>query len=62
LWTPEAGAKEYAYMQELTGDDLELTNVDGPDSDDDDPSRFVSNEYGEDDDYDDLDVNRGVNT
>ena len=64
LWTPEAGAKEYAYMQELTGNDLELTNVDGPDSDDDDPSRFVSNEYGEDDDddYDDLDVNRGVNT
>ena len=51
-------------MQELTGNDLELTNVDGPDSDDDDPSRFVSNEYGEDDDddYDDLDVNRGVNT
>lgn len=51
LWAPEAGAKEYAYMQELTGNDLELTNVDGPDSDDE----FVSNEY-------DFDVNRGVNT
>mmetsp|Transcript_2505 Transcript_2505/g.4666 ORF Transcript_2505/g.4666 Transcript_2505/m.4666 type:complete len:595 (+) Transcript_2505:162-1946(+) len=38
LWAPEAGAKEYAYVMELSaiGDDLEFDTsmVDGPDSDD----------------------------
>lgn len=40
LWSPEAGAKEYAYVMELSqlGNDLEFdtTVVDSPDSDDDD--------------------------
>lgn len=39
LWMPEAGAKEYAYVMELSaiGDDLEFdTNIGGPDSDDED--------------------------
>ena len=38
LWTPEAGAKEYAYVMELStlGNDLEFdtTIVDSPDDDD----------------------------
>ena len=36
LWVPEAGAKEYAYVMELSNDlDLDIdTNIDGPDSDD----------------------------
>lgn len=41
LWAPSQGAKNYAYVMELTdlGDDGELefdTNIDSPDSDDDD--------------------------
>lgn len=37
LWAPEAGAKEYAYVMELSqlGNDLEFeTSIDGPESDD----------------------------
>jgi len=54
LWAPEAGAKEYAYVMELSaiGNDLEFdTNiVDSPDSDDEDGDA----EGG------DLDVDKGI--
>jgi hypothetical protein len=68
LWAPEAGAKEYAYVMELStiGNDLEFdTNVDGPDSDDDESGLSrpggVSDAFSVED-GDDLAVNRGVRT
>ncbi len=66
LWAPEAGAKEYAYVMELSaiGNDLQFdTNVDGPDSDDDEgrPTRSGGgSDAFSDEDGDDFDVNRGV--
>jgi hypothetical protein len=68
LWAPEAGAKEYAYVMELStiGNDLQFdTNVDGPDSDDDEGGPSRSGGFSDaylDEDEDDLDVNRGVKT
>jgi hypothetical protein len=64
LWAPEAGAKEYAYVMELStiGNDLQFdTNIDGPDSDDDEggPSRSGGFSDGDDDNFA---VNRGVKT
>ena len=64
LWAPEAGAKEYAYVMELStiGNDLQFdTNIEGPDSDDDEggPSRSGGVSDGDDDDFV---VNRGVKT
>eukprot|EP00578_Thalassiosira_sp_NH16_P001267 CAMPEP_0181132464 /NCGR_PEP_ID=MMETSP1071-20121207/31007_1 /TAXON_ID=35127 /ORGANISM="Thalassiosira sp., Strain NH16" /LENGTH=562 /DNA_ID=CAMNT_0023218795 /DNA_START=41 /DNA_END=1729 /DNA_ORIENTATION=- len=59
LWAPEAGAKEYAFVMELStvGNDLEFdTNiVDGPDSDDDDVGG-VGSGYSDAD----MDVDKGV--
>ena len=64
LWAPDAGAKEYAYVMELStiGNDLQFdTNIDGPDSDDDEggPSRSGGFSDGDDDNFA---VNRGVKT
>ncbi len=56
LWPPEAGAKEYAYVMELStiGNDLQFDTsmVDSPENDDDEP---VTEHYGGD-----LDCDRGI--
>ncbi|KAL3767507.1 hypothetical protein ACHAWU_000170 [Discostella pseudostelligera] len=61
LWAPEAGAKEYAYVMELStiGNDLQFDTsmVDSPDDDDGEGAVSGSNQY-----EDDLDVDRGVHT
>ncbi|KAL7542566.1 hypothetical protein ACHAXR_012384 [Thalassiosira sp. AJA248-18] len=57
LWAPEDGAKEYAYVMELSqlGNDLEFdTNIDGPDSEDE------GVEMGSGGFSDNVDVDKGV--
>lgn len=68
LWAPAAGAKEYAYVMELSqmGNDLEFdtTIVDGPESDDEggESGHGGFSDAGPADDGDDLDVGKGVHT
>ena len=65
LWVPEAGAKEYAYVMELSNDlDLDIdTNIDGPDSDSDEGDIGMTDVAGGFSDHpdDDFDVDRGIN-
>jgi len=62
LWAPQEGAKEYAYVMELSqlGNDLEFdTNIDGPDSDDE-VSQSGSGGFSDNvDDDGALDVDKG---
>mmetsp|Transcript_493 Transcript_493/g.847 ORF Transcript_493/g.847 Transcript_493/m.847 type:complete len:512 (+) Transcript_493:238-1773(+) len=68
LWAPETGAKEYAYVMELSpvGGDLEFdTNIGSPDDDDNDGEEGVSSEYSDSkpggySDEDELHIDKGV--
>lgn len=63
LWAPEAGAKEYAYVMELSsiGNDLQFdTNIDGPDDDEDEGEVGGFSDVQPTEDDSDYDVDRGV--
>ena len=64
LWRPTAGAKEYAYVMELSqlGNDLEFdTTIDGPDSDDEGVEMGSGGGFSDNiDDGENLEVDKGV--
>ena len=64
LWRPTAGAKEYAYVMELSqlGNDLEFdTTIDGPDSDDEGVEMGSGGGFSDNIDLgENLEVDKGV--
>jgi len=63
LWSPQRGAKEYAYVMELTnlGEDLEFdTAIDSPEDDDDNVDNKGEEVHSGFKDDENLDVDKGV--